>query len=214
MLPIVAATFYPFTDSLEGFLSFMYLDSKGLVTTGRGNLIDPYKLAITLPWRHKSDSTPANYGEIAAEWARIEARQELAGKGGGIFAMLTTLYLTNDAIDALSHARLTANDAAMAKTFPNWEAMPADAQLGILSMCWAMGPGFPAGFPHFTHDINHDDYQTASFDCMMSEVNNAPLHPRNVANVSLFKAAAYAVNNSLPYDTIRGWGPQNPLQPV
>ena len=55
----VRAAVLEFTARFEGSLPFMYLDfhHKGdgtldpLVTTGRGNLIDPLGAALRLPWR-------------------------------------------------------------------------------------------------------------------------------------------------------------------
>ena len=44
MRPIVAARFLDFTRPLEGLVEHMYVDVKGLVTIGFGNLIDPIRL--------------------------------------------------------------------------------------------------------------------------------------------------------------------------
>jgi len=40
MKPAAKEGFLALTTNLEGYTSFMYLDVKGLVTTGIGNLID------------------------------------------------------------------------------------------------------------------------------------------------------------------------------
>lgn len=58
--------FNTFQTKFEGYLPFMYLDVKNLVTTGMGNLIDPIGAASSLPWVHKSDGSPASPEEIAA----------------------------------------------------------------------------------------------------------------------------------------------------
>ena len=42
----VRAAFLSFTTRLEGRVPYMYLDIKGLVTIGVGNLIDPVDLAL------------------------------------------------------------------------------------------------------------------------------------------------------------------------
>jgi hypothetical protein len=45
----VRAAWCDFNRSLEGWVSWMYLDVEGLVTTGMGNLIDPVEAAFPLP---------------------------------------------------------------------------------------------------------------------------------------------------------------------
>jgi hypothetical protein len=52
-----------FNRPLEGRVPFMYLDVKGLVTTGLGNLIDSTGDAEQLAWQH-ADGTPASTDEI------------------------------------------------------------------------------------------------------------------------------------------------------
>lgn len=41
MYPSVTSFFRVFNEPLEGVVAYMYLDIKGLVTVGVGNLIDP-----------------------------------------------------------------------------------------------------------------------------------------------------------------------------
>src|SRR4029453_7562541 len=56
--------FLAFSRPLEGRVPWMYLDIKGLVTTGVGNLIDPVGLASKLPFVHKGDGSPASEVDI------------------------------------------------------------------------------------------------------------------------------------------------------
>src|SRR5207244_2818316 len=58
--------FLAFSRPLEGRVPWMYLDIKGLVKTGVGNLIDPVGLALKLPFVHKADGSPASEVEIRA----------------------------------------------------------------------------------------------------------------------------------------------------
>jgi hypothetical protein len=57
----VRAYFPILTAPLEGVCTWPYLDSRGLVTTGIGDLVDPIELALPLPW-HRADGSPAGYG--------------------------------------------------------------------------------------------------------------------------------------------------------
>lgn len=71
---------------LEGVVKYMYLDIKGLVTIGVGNLIDPINAALNLPFRYKNKPGVTNAGQsasradIEAEWKLIKGKQELAQK--------------------------------------------------------------------------------------------------------------------------------------
>jgi GH24 family phage-related lysozyme (muramidase) len=48
------AAWQTFITGHEGNVAHMYLDTKGLVTIGIGNLIDPISLALTLPFQFKA----------------------------------------------------------------------------------------------------------------------------------------------------------------
>jgi len=171
----------------------MYLDIKGLVTVGVGNLIDPVELAEQLPFCFRAQpgvaATPA---QIAAEWQRIKSDTALAKAGWRACEPLTQLGLNDVAIDALIADRLARHEASLKKTaaFGQFEAWPADAQLGLLSMAWAMGPGGPAGFHHFLAACQKLDFAAAAANCTINEQGNPGLAPRNRANRTLFRNAA------------------------
>jgi hypothetical protein len=61
------------------------------------------------------------------------------------------LELSDDAIDSLIIDRLTKNESFLKRQpwFQDFDTWPADAQLGLLSMAWAMGPAAPGNFPSF-----------------------------------------------------------------
>jgi GH24 family phage-related lysozyme (muramidase) len=66
MKTAVAAIFPTFTERFEGHCTFLYCDVKGLVTTGRGNLVDPMSLALPLPWQ--IDGSPATEAQVVDAW--------------------------------------------------------------------------------------------------------------------------------------------------
>ncbi len=196
--PSVLAAYRAFTARFEGVLRFMYLDVKGLVTTGIGNLIDPVESALSLPWKHKEDGRAASPDEIRAEWARVKGHTELKLKGGGAYAKVTSLVLDDAAIDHLVASKLRENEEVLRRRFPGFERWPADAQLGLLSMAWAMGPYFH--FPAFEAAVNRSrpDFRAASRRSRMNATGNPGLVPRNLANSVLFTNAAHAVRRGLP----------------
>jgi hypothetical protein len=190
----VLAAFPKFTTGFEGHLNFMYLDQHvgpdgspdPLVTTGDGDLIDPVGAALVLPWVH-ADGTTASSDEVTAEWTKIKSLKDLAPYGGNAFRDYTTLHLTEEAIASKVRAQLLANERILRNYFPDWDDWPADAQMGALSMAWAMGAGFPDGYPKFTQAANRGDWATAAAE---STITRNPPRDRNAADKLLFLNAA------------------------
>ena len=78
MHPAILAAWQTFNTPIEGMVPFMYLDTKGLVTIGMGNLIDPISVAVTLPFKKRGKTGPANAGKPATR-AEIERLRDQAG---------------------------------------------------------------------------------------------------------------------------------------
>jgi len=198
MFPAVQSAFSTFSREFEGRVPYMYVDVKQLVTIGVGNLIDPVATALTLPFRFKNrpgigaPGSPATPDQIAAEWQTIKNDLSLATRGFKACDPVTQLELSDDAIDVLILDRLSKNEGFLKRQqwFQNFETWPADAQLGLLSMSWAMGPGGPGGFPQFRVACQNLDFKSAAVECKMNEAGNPGLVPRNQANVALFSNAA------------------------
>lgn len=198
MYPSVQTNFPTFSSKFEGRVSFMYLDIKGLVTVGVGNLIDPLEAARILPFRFKNrpgiqtPGAPATPDQIVQEWQALKNNVSLAMKGYTACDPVTQLELSDDAIDALILARLTQNENFLKRQvwFLGFDTWPADAQLGLLSMAWAMGPAGPGAFPSFRAACKNLDFKTAAAQCKMNEAGNPGLIPRNQANFTLFSNAA------------------------
>jgi GH24 family phage-related lysozyme (muramidase) len=185
----VRDVFLGFTTRFEGRVRWMYLDVKGLVTIGVGNLIDPEGQALGLPFIRKRDRAPASVEEIRSEWRRIKSEQSLARRGYRAAESITELELTDDAIDNLVLGKLDANETTLRRTFPEWAEWPADARLGALSMAWALGAGFPAQYPKFTAAARTRDWTLAAAQCHISEAGNPGVAARNEANFRLFTNA-------------------------
>jgi GH24 family phage-related lysozyme (muramidase) len=181
-----------FTAQFEGVTPFMYTDTKGYVTTGIGNLIENLKThepspdTFTLGWR-RPDGSLASHEEIAEAWHAVKAAwskvQSVASKA------LTTLRLDREAIDRLLAAKVKEHEAYLRTKYPGYDHWPADAQLGLLSMSWAMGPGFD--FPKFTAAVNRSrpDFKAAAAASTIHDPGN-PIRGRNAANRQLFLNAA------------------------
>jgi hypothetical protein len=155
----------------EGYLRHMYLDNRGLVTTGVGDLIEPnplppegdsrrYAMAKQYRWVHIAagggDGAPASDDEIEAEFDAIKAKQEWKNYGGGYYGRMATLQMPVDEMDRKFLPKLERFEATMKATpggfFADYENFPADAQLAILSLIWANGPANmqkPGHWPRF-----------------------------------------------------------------
>ena len=191
-----------FSKNNEGLCSWMYLDthkdSNGnldpLVTTGIGNLIDPISLALGLEWTHK-DGSSANQAEIADEWQHVKSLKSLAvnPKAGYAFEAVTNLRLSNDGLMSLFRSTANTFESELASIFPNWGDVPADAQLAMLGMCWAMGTGNFLTFHKFIAAVKANDFRTAAIE---SRISNATAQ-RNAAQALMLNNAAVVVENGL-----------------
>jgi hypothetical protein len=198
MFPPVLACFRDISEKFEGSVPYMYLDVKGLVSVGVGNLIDPVEEAQGLPFRFKNKpgiATPgasATRDQIAAEWRKLKGNASLAREGFRACEPITELELSQDSVDALILARLTNNESFLKRQpwCQDFDTWPADAQLGLLSMAWAMGPGGPGQFPRFRAACQKLEFKDAAKECKMDEAGNPGLIPRNQANFTLFSNAA------------------------
>lgn len=195
MHPIVKSVFSNFTAKFEGSINHMYLDVLGLVTVARGNLIDPITMALGLPFER--GGVRVSRDEIAAEWRTVKARQDLAKVGARSFKSITSLRLSTKGINDLVISKLLETEAYLKKRFPEFDTWPADAQLGVLSMAWAMGAGFK--FKTFEAAVLKRDFAAAAAACKMNETGNPGLIPRNAANKLLFLNAARVLESPEAY---------------
>lgn len=207
-----------FNTPLEARLPYMYLDSKGYVTTGIGNLIDSTKLPLTAPtdaersaslatvgrmtWLRNSDGGSAGSDEIAAEWDTVKSRMDLAPRGGGHFAPpVTTLSIDDDEIDRIVFERLDQMEAFLKKRppFADFDSWPADAQLGVLSMAWGMGPAF--NFPRFQGFAAVEDWENAATECRFNP-DTGTITQRNDLNQQCFLNAERVRKEQLDPDAL------------
>jgi len=170
----------------------MYLDIKGLVTVGIGNLLENISEAQSLPFVH-ANGKPATAAEIATEWKYTKSRTDLMSKGGMAYKGIhpDQLKLTPAGIKAKFYTDLDAFTHSLVTSTPEFASLdlwPADAQMALLSMMWAMGSGFArkGKWPKFRQACANWDWLTASKECRMK---NAGLRQRNIADEILFRNA-------------------------
>lgn len=208
--------FVKFNEPIEARIPYMYLDIKGLVTVGVGNLIDVERPSDTanlqkildelvkLPFIHKKTQRDAgkraSAAEILAEWKKVKNEQALATRRDGVqqFANITALELPSETIETLALKKADAMERELKRdtAFLRFDQWPADGQLGLLSMAWALGaPKIKASWPRFKAACREEDFDGALKHCEISTVGNPGVAKRNTENRRLFKNAATVIAN-------------------
>ncbi|MBN3496386.1 peptidoglycan-binding domain-containing protein [Arthrobacter pascens] len=195
----VSENFYSFTEPLEGQVLWMYQDILGKVTIGLGHLIDSEDAAISLsdegaPFYLRNDNNQASTDQIATEWRAVKSDSEHTGRAWE-YEPSTNLRINREGCAELTKNRLLSFESKLKETaeFGTLDEWPADAQLGLLSMAWAMGPAFGQGgkWPSFRQACSTMNWLDAAAKCDMS---NAWLIKRNAVNRGLFRNASYSVS--------------------
>lgn len=177
-------------------LPYMYTDSKGYVTTGTGNLIDPVGAALALPWRHGVGGPLASSAEVQAAFDAVKSAYPGVQSTGS--QSLSDLRLDPADLDALMLKTIAANQAVLVKEFPNFPRIPADGQLVLHSISWAWGPGFPSVWGDegaaFKNAIASKDFTTAGQIMRTASAHeesiNPGIIPRDQGNLVMFANAA------------------------
>lgn len=191
--------FIAHVERYEGRESGMYLDTKALVTTGVGYLIDSVPAAQALPWRRPEDRDLASADEVEVDWHRVHAMR--AGMVASRYRTATSLYLAEEDIDRLRDQRMAEHWRALVGHFPTLEQAPADGQLGMALHAWAVGPHayrprydehgelMHAGWPKMSAAIDAGDWATVAEECVLPGARPA----RNEAHQLCFRNAAAVV---------------------
>ena len=185
--PVVRAKFLAFTAPLEGVVRYFYLDVLGLVTVAYGCLVATEGAARCLPMVRR-DGSPATSDEIAADWRRVKGRPDLARRGYRAAGLVAQLRLTPEGVERVTFDKLDATVEALARRFPAFADWPASAQLAVVSLAWACGPGF--AFPRCEAALRAQDWAGAAAECAIRSVGNPGVIPRNRANRALLLGAA------------------------
>lgn len=163
----------------EGYTTYFYRDrhknKRGelvpLVTIGVGNLCatlaDALKLSMVRP-----DGTPATAADIERCFNTVNEDRTLDPNNGGVqYQHLAgnDLRITKAEVTRLVTERLSLNDIAMARLLPAWPDWCADGQMGVLSHCWAFGPGWKPEYPNMFAAALRGDFEAMSKECHIKD---------------------------------------------
>lgn len=209
------AGWHEFSTDLEGRVPYLYLDSadpEGFVTVGVGNYVEPMTEAMKLPFRH-ADGRLASPAEIAVVWQRVKNMQVLRHRSLSQRSD-RSLTLTDEDIDRLVDTRIRGNEVILRGFFPAWDEWPADAQLAIMSWCWAVGPH--SRYPRMFARLREGDFEGAAAECTINPQRGS-IVTRNERNRVCLVNAARVVQHGLdpemlfwPRPLAAEYGPPDP----
>lgn len=206
----VRSVFEDFSEEFEGRVVHMYADHLGKVTVGIGCMLDTADAAWRLrdsgaPFVYKSDqAVEASRDDVTQEWQRVKADPSLATGGHRAARPVTHLQLTDHGVTLALRDRLNRFESTLKQVpeFAPLDDWPADAQLALFSMAWAMGPAFAHGgrWPNFRASCLDQDWLAAARN---SVIASSWLPRRNAVNRGLLRNAAWTASSSGPLDTLR-----------
>lgn len=189
--------YHGFSADLEGRVPKMYCDVFGYITTGVGNLINTLAQVLALPWL-LADGSKASEADIKADFDLCRANATTWAKlKWTVYAKQLRCHLSEEAIDGLVKRTLAANEAIYRKRWPKYDSFPADAQLAINSMGWAVGAAFYVKFGNLAKCIDAEDWAGCVATCKIRDGLDTPqksddnlgIVPRNKRNKVLFANA-------------------------
>jgi len=159
MIPYVLQVF-PDALGAEGYTRWMYLDKRGFVTVGQGNMLESAQEAKALPWENP-DGSIADPAAVEAAWIRVKSAAAPAAGGASPEAKaISVVTLSDAATKAAIRTDIRAIAGALERWWPGLASLPADAQLAVMRWAWAMGPD-PRKAPHMFAALKNRDFASA-----------------------------------------------------
>jgi SPP1 gp7 family putative phage head morphogenesis protein len=147
----------------EGNVDYMYLDSVGNVTVGKGKLLQDATSAADLPFRYRGSDELATEEDIRAEYDRIAGLFGDGGHTADYFEQFTDLYLPQSDIDHLVTEHMRGDFEPLLRMFPGFGNFPLSAQIALWDMIYNLGPSnLRTGFPRMRQAILDGDWEEAA----------------------------------------------------
>src|SRR5580704_1268437 len=176
-------------EGFEGIVPWMYLDTKGFVTVGVGEMLANASRAQSLGFVD-ADSQPVAPAVILADYERVSALPR--AKLPAFYRAPGSPVLPYPEIDSLLRQHLTYFDEQLSQRFAAYPNFPDPAKLGLLDMIFNLGViGLFKGFPTLIEHVQKRDWENAATQCH----RNGPNPERNEWAKQQFLAAAGTVTS-------------------
>ena len=171
-------------EIFEGIVPWMYLDTRGFVTVGVGEMLATPARAQSLGFVD-ADNNAVSPDQILAEYNRVLSLPP--EKTAAIYRASRSPTLPHASIDSLLMDHLTFFDRQLSQQFADYSSFPDVAKLGLLDMIYNLGTtGLFKGYPTLMGLVQKQDWSNAANQCF----RNGPSATRNDWTKQQFLAAA------------------------
>lgn len=159
------------TTLFETAVPWMYLDTRGLVTAGIGQMLPDAASAQALAFLH-ADGTPAPPDAIRADFDRVRALAP--AQPCHAYRSPTSPTLAEPTMTAMLTTIVTANDAVLRARLPDYDGFPTPAKLALLDMLYNLGENRLFGkYPMLLAAVHNQHWLIASRQCHRNGPNTA-----------------------------------------
>ena len=169
-------------DGFEGRIPYIYLDTNGVPTCGKGHALFSQANALLLPWQ--INGQPATPQQIAADYQAVKAAEP--GHTAAHYEPLTVCRLTDADIDGRCGVDLGARWNRLLTHFPQAGEYPPPSVLALADLCFNLGGDFPPKWPKLAAAVLANDWAA----CAIQSHRAPPIGAdRNAYVAALFRSA-------------------------
>ncbi|HEV8189463.1 MAG TPA: hypothetical protein VGP83_17040 [Pyrinomonadaceae bacterium] len=155
----------------EGRVHWMYLDTRGNVTAGVGQMLPNIMSAVKLPFR-RPNAELAETDEIIADFGIVKALKP--GMIAAAYRRSASLLLDDATINITLRATLAESAVELANLFPMFYTYPLAAKVGLLDMHFNLGATkLGHEYTGFCKAVNLQRWSIAAQQCHRKGISDA-----------------------------------------
>ncbi|CAI2312544.1 hypothetical protein CGG83_18400 [Vibrio parahaemolyticus] len=154
-------------EQYEGRVEHMYLDTRGYITVGVGNMLSDVTAATKLPFVHRSTNEPATHEQIKEEFLRVKARPFGESEPASRFKPFTVLKLTESVMNEQIAHHIQSFEKELKVIYGDdaFTSYPDNVKLALFDMIFNLGmPKLKDTYPKFNGHIRNGNYQQAALE--------------------------------------------------